>query len=95
MAILPDVPTAAEAGLPGFEASSWFALVAPAGTPKEIVAKLNAEAAKILTRSQDGRAVRPARRPAGRQLHRGVHAFIPKERARWAEIVKASGVKLE
>ncbi len=48
MAILPDVPTAAEAGLPGFEASSWFALIAPAGTPKEIVARLNAETAKIL-----------------------------------------------
>ncbi len=48
MAILPDVPTAAEAGLPGLEASSWFALIAPAGTPKEIVARLNAETAKIL-----------------------------------------------
>lgn len=95
MAILPDVPTAAEAGLPGFEASSWFALVAPAGTPKEIVARLNAEAARILKDPKlveqfAGRGVRLVGNPVAEFT-----AFIPKERARWGEIVKASGVKLE
>src|SRR5512144_2335881 len=45
---LPDLPTIAESGLPGFEASSWFGIVAPAGTPPAIVAKLNAEVAKWL-----------------------------------------------
>jgi tripartite-type tricarboxylate transporter receptor subunit TctC len=45
---LPDVPTVAEAGLPGFEASSWFGLVAPAGTPPAIVAKINSEVAAWL-----------------------------------------------
>src|SRR5206468_2771389 len=45
---LPDVPTLAESGLPGFEASSWFGILAPAGTPAPIVAKLNAEIAKYL-----------------------------------------------
>ena len=47
-AALPDVPTVAESGLPGFEASSWFGLLAPAGTPPAIVAKLNGEIAKWL-----------------------------------------------
>ena len=95
MAILPDVPTAAEAGLPGFEASSWFALVAPAGTSPEIVARLNAEAAKILKDPKMAeqfaqRGIRLVGNPAAEFA-----AFIPKERARWGEIVKASGVKLE
>lgn len=95
MAILPDVPTAAEAGLPGFEASSWFALVAPAGTPKEIVARLNAETAKIL---RDPKMVEQFAQRGVRLVGNSVEefaAFIPKERARWADIVKVSGVKLE
>ena len=95
MAILPDVPTAAEAGLPGFEASSWFALVAPAGTPKEIVARLNAEVARILkdpklVETFAGRGVRLA----GNSVEEFT-AFIPAERVRWGGIVKASGVKME
>ncbi len=95
MAILPDVPTAAEAGLPGFEASSWFALIAPAGTPKEIVARLNAATAKIL---RDPKMVEQFAQRGVRLVGNSVEeftAFIPKERARWAEIVKTSGVKLE
>jgi tripartite-type tricarboxylate transporter receptor subunit TctC len=95
MAILPHVPTAAEAGLPGFEASSWFALIAPAGTPKEIVARLNAETAKIL---RDPRMVEQFAQRGVRLVGNSVEefaAFIPKERARWADIVKTSGVKLE
>ena len=47
-AALPDVPTIVESGLPGFEASSWFGLLAPAGTPKPVIAKLNGEIAKWL-----------------------------------------------
>ena len=43
-----DVPTVSESGLPGFEFNSWFAMLAPAGTPKEIVARLNAEIVKAL-----------------------------------------------
>jgi tripartite-type tricarboxylate transporter receptor subunit TctC len=95
MAILPDVPTAAEAGLPGFQASSWFALIAPAGTPKEIVARLNAETAKIL---RDPKMVEQFAQRGVRLVGNSVEeftAFIPKERARWADIVKTSGVKLE
>ena len=95
MAILPDVPTAAEAGLPGFEASSWFALVAPAGTPKEIVARLNAEAAKVL---KDPKMAEQFAQRGVRLVGNSAEefaGFIPRERARWGEIVKASGVKLE
>jgi tripartite-type tricarboxylate transporter receptor subunit TctC len=95
MAILPDVPTAAEAGLPDFEASSWFALVAPAGTPPEIVVRLNAETAKIL---KDPKMVEQFAARGVRLVGNSVAsftAFIPPERARWGEIVKTSGVKLD
>jgi tripartite-type tricarboxylate transporter receptor subunit TctC len=93
--ILPDVPTAAEAGLPGFEASSWFALVAPAGTPREIVDRLNAETAKIL---KDPKMVEQFAARGVRLVGNSVAsftAFIPPERARWGGIVKTSGVKLD
>jgi len=69
--------------------------VAPAGTPPEIVARLNAETARILrdpklVETFDGRGVRLVGNPVAEFT-----AFIPGERARWAEIVKASGVKME
>ncbi|MBX9943363.1 MAG: tripartite tricarboxylate transporter substrate binding protein [Reyranella sp.] len=95
MAILPDVPTAAEAGLPGFEASSWFALVAPAGTPRAIVDRLNAETAKIL---KDPKMAEQFAGRGVRLVGNSVDAFtaaIPPERARWGEIVKNAGVKLD
>jgi tripartite-type tricarboxylate transporter receptor subunit TctC len=95
MPILPDVPTSAEAGLPGFESSSWFALVAPAGTPKEIIARLNEETVKILrnpkmVESFSERGVRLV----GNDIETFA-AYIVTERKRWGDIVKASGVKLE
>ena len=95
MSILPDVPTAAEAGLPGFEASSWFALIAPAGTPKEVLARLNEATVKIL---RDPKMVETFAGRGVRLVGNSIEdftAFIPKERTRWGEIVKASGVKLE
>ncbi len=95
MSILPDVPTAAEAGLPGFEASSWFALIAPAGTPKEVLARLNTVTVKIL---RDPKMVETFAGRGVRLVGNSIEdftAFIPKERARWGAIVKASGVKLE
>jgi tripartite-type tricarboxylate transporter receptor subunit TctC len=95
MAILPDVPTAAEAGLPGFDASSWFALIGPAGMPKEVVARLSAETIKIL---KDPRMVEAFAGRGVRLVGNSVEdftAFIPRERARMGEIIKSAGVKLE
>ena len=77
LAVLPNVPTAAEAGLPGWEASSWFGLVAPAGTPAAIVERLHAEVTKAVQLATDSGAARPRhahrrRQPAGvRRSDRG------------------------
>jgi tripartite-type tricarboxylate transporter receptor subunit TctC len=92
---LPDLPTIAEAGVPGYESGVWFGLMAPAGTPKDIVAKLNAEAVKgakapeFVKRMGDlGYNMIPGTPDAMAEL-------IKVEIARWTPIVKASGAKVD
>jgi tripartite-type tricarboxylate transporter receptor subunit TctC len=93
--LLPELPTMAEAGVPGFEASTWNGLIAPAATPKDIVAKLNADIVKVL-RSQDMREKLSANalEPIG-DSPAEFGAFIAQEIARWGKVVKASGLKPE
>jgi len=92
---LPDLPTLSEAGLPGFEITSWFGLLAPAGTPAPIVARLNAETNKVLGRP-DVQATLGAQ---GLQLAPGspeqFAAHIKSEIAKFSRIGKAAGIKAE
>jgi tripartite-type tricarboxylate transporter receptor subunit TctC len=92
---IPDVPTAAEAGMPGFEAVSMFGIAAPAGTPKPVIDRLNAELKKIL-QMPDVKA---------RLLEQGVYAThttpeqaatrIRDEVAKWGKVIKEANVKVE
>jgi tripartite-type tricarboxylate transporter receptor subunit TctC len=93
---LPDIPTVAEAAnLPGFEASSWFGMLAPAGTPPEIVSRLQVEIAKALnlpeinTRLQGLGAI-----PSGNTPQEFAR-LIDSEIAKWAPVVKAAGAKID
>lgn len=90
--ILPSVPTMSEAGVQGFDASSWYGFFAPAGTPKDIVARLNAETVKIL-HSQEMRdyLVPQGAEPIGNTPEQFV-AHIDAELVKWARVVKAAGV---
>ena len=92
---LPDVPTIAESGLAGFEAVSWYALLAPAGTPKDVVAKLQAEIAKVL-QMPDVREKLWAQggEPVGNTPEQ-LAALMRSESARYAEIVKRGNIKPE
>jgi tripartite-type tricarboxylate transporter receptor subunit TctC len=92
---LPDVPTVAEAGLPGFEASSWFGLLAPAGTPPAIVAQINAEVGKWLAtpEAKENLAKQGANAAGGTPEDFAKH--IAAETAKWAKVVKASGAKVD
>ena len=95
-AAAPDVPTVAEsAGLPGFETGSFQGIVAPAGTPADVVAKLHATITKILaTPEMQERLLK-----AGAETRPGTSAqfgaFIVDEKARWAKVVKESGAKFD
>ena len=92
---LPDVPTVAESGLPGFEASNWFGLMAPAGTPADIVARLNSETAKALQAPE----VRARLIALGCEIQSSTpqefQALLRSETEKWAKVIKASGARIE
>ena len=91
----PDVPTVAEAGLPGYETSTWGGLLAPAGTPKAVVAKLAAETTRILSLPD----VRERMLAAGVEPVGGTPeqyaAFIGSEMVKWGKVAKAAGIQPE
>jgi tripartite-type tricarboxylate transporter receptor subunit TctC len=92
---LPDVPTVAEQGYPGFETSQWYGIIVPLRTPDAIVKKLSAEIAKavkspeVLARFHDDGTLAVGNTPAE------FAEFIRKEQVRWGEVVRKSGVKAE
>jgi len=92
---LPDVPTIAESGLPGFEATSWFGIVAPAGTPPAIIARINADVNQWL-QSPDAREELLAQGAAAAGgTPEQFAAHIRAETEKWAKVVKASGAKVD
>jgi tripartite-type tricarboxylate transporter receptor subunit TctC len=93
VAALPDVPTIAESGLPGYEYEAWTGICAPAGTPREIIARLNAELVKIL-RTPEAREWFAAQgvRPIG-DTPEAFSAYARADYAKWGAIIRASGIK--
>ena len=91
--MLPDLPTIAEAALPGYEANNWYGLLAPAKTPKAIIDRLNAETVKIL----GSQSVREIYFTQGLEptptTPEAFGAYIKSEIAKWSKLVKAAGVK--
>jgi len=94
-AALPDVPTIAESGLPGFEASSWFGLLAPAGTPQPVIAKLNAEIAKWLATPEAKEKLLAQGANAAGGTPEDFARHIAAETAKWQRVVKDSGAKVD
>jgi len=93
--MLPDVPTVAESGVPGYESSSWYGLLVPAGTPKDIIAKLNGEIIRIL-RVPETREwfVGAGLEPIGNSPAEFA-ALIEAETQKWAKVIKAAHIPTE
>ncbi len=94
-ATLPDVPTVSEAGVPGYEATIWLGLMAPKGTPAAIVNRLNAEVAKITANPEVRRAWTAQGTTAMTMSVDEFTRYMTEDIAKWAEIVKISGAKVE
>jgi len=95
MSAIPDVPTIAESGIPGFETGSWQGVVAPAGTPREVIAKLNSEIGRIVTTPEmrDKLGVQGA--DVRTNMPDEFSTFIRSEMTKWAKVVKDANVKID
>jgi tripartite-type tricarboxylate transporter receptor subunit TctC len=92
---LPDVPTTAEAGLPKLDATSWFAVFAPAKTPKPIVDKLSTEIAKVVATPAFKQKAQEQGATADYMAPQQLGDMVKAETARWAEVVKATGIEAD
>jgi tripartite-type tricarboxylate transporter receptor subunit TctC len=89
----PTIPTIAESGLPGFEATSWFALYAPAGLPKDMQAKINAETLRVMALPDVQEKLAALGLEIGTGTPEALGTFMQAETTKWAKVVKESGAK--
>ncbi|MGZ5227941.1 MAG: tripartite tricarboxylate transporter substrate binding protein, partial [Burkholderiales bacterium] len=92
-AALPDVPTVAESGVPGYEAIAWQGLLAPAGTPKALIARINAEFVKVLKQPDIVAKLNEQGYDTVASTPEWFASYIRSEIAKWAKVIKASGIK--
>jgi tripartite-type tricarboxylate transporter receptor subunit TctC len=92
---LPDVPTVAESGFPGFEADQWYGLVAPAGTPADTIKRFNEAANAALQRPDVAKSLATEGAVPLGGTPKAFGDLIAREIPRWREVVKASGMKLD
>ncbi len=92
---LPNVPTMQEAGVAGYEASVWLALLAPPNMPREIVMKLNTEIAKAMAQPDTQKAMIDAGVEPSVSSPEALQTYMGQEMVRWAEVVKTAGIKME
>jgi tripartite-type tricarboxylate transporter receptor subunit TctC len=94
-AVFPDIPTIAEAGVPGYETNAWGGVIAPAGVPKAVIARLNAEINQALAAPalKERYAVIDTE-PVGGTPEQFAE-FVRTESAKWADVVKKSGAKVD
>ena len=93
--MLPEVPTVAEAGLPGYDATGWFGVVAPAGTPAPVVARLNDEIVAALQDPQIQGAMRNLGVEPAPGTPKAFEDYIRAETKKWAQVIKTANIKLD
>jgi tripartite-type tricarboxylate transporter receptor subunit TctC len=92
-ATAPDIPTIAEVALPGFDAATWFALVAPAGTPKEIVLRLNAEVTRLVAQAEVQQRFADLGMTIAGGTPDALDAYVKSEIGKWAKVIKDADVR--
>ena len=92
---MPEVPTTAEAGLPGVDAPTWYAIVVPAGTPKAVVTRLNREFVAMLNTAEMKKQMLLLGAEPRPQRPEETSEFIRLEVDKWAKVIKAANVKPE
>jgi tripartite-type tricarboxylate transporter receptor subunit TctC len=92
---LPDVPTIAEAGVPGYEATSWFGLFVPAGTPPAVISKLNTAIVKVLAKADIKKKINEQGAEVYSETPEQFSAFIQKESVKWGKVVRESGASVD
>ncbi len=92
---LPDVPTIAESGVPGYEATSWFGMFAPAATPAPVVAQLNATIVKVLAQPDIRKKLAEQGAEAAGETPAQFADFIQKESVKWGKVVRESGASVD
>jgi tripartite-type tricarboxylate transporter receptor subunit TctC len=93
--VLPDVPTVAEAGVPGYEATIWLGVMAPAGTPKPIIDRLNAEITKVTGRTEVKEAWGKQGATALSMTPEQFGQYLRDDIAKWAKVIARAGIKLD
>ena len=94
-AAVPDVPTIAEAGFPDVEVASWWGLLAPAATPKEVVARLNSEVVKIMSSSDARERIAGPGGDIATSTPQQFAEYIKTEHAKWGQLIKETGAKVD
>jgi tripartite-type tricarboxylate transporter receptor subunit TctC len=94
-ALLPDVPTVAESGLPGYALTNWFGLLAPAATPKQVLVQLNADVLKVLRQEDLQKRIADLGADVVGNSAEEFGAAMRAESAQWAEVIKAAGIRME
>jgi len=94
-AALPEVPTVAEAGLKDFEVTTWYGVLAPAGTPRNIVTRLNGELVKVMHSPEVKEKLAATGTEARTSTPEEFAAYIKSEIAKWGEVIRKAGVKAD
>jgi len=94
-ALLPEIPTIAESGLPGYALTNWFGLLAPAATPRQVLVQLNADVLKILQQEDLQKRIADLGADVVGNSAEEFGAAMRAESAQWAEIIKAAGIRVE